>query len=408
LITYGQGMFRRWARYRDVGFAVLLAGLGEAELLSGEQYNHQPVWPGPKWLNVFVILAMTAPMAWRRSRPLASATTIFVVGTATSLTLGAPEATTTFVLLIATTFAGSAYSRRWWIVVAGAGVLCLAHAVNDPSSEGLPDLFWVFGLAGIAVLLGRAQYARQHRIGALEDDARQAAFRHARQVAAATAAERAAIAREIHDLVSHAVSVIVIQAQAGSRALPRDPAVATEALDNIEASARTAMSELRRLLILLDDGDPAVTTPASSMALLPELIDRCRAAGMHLDVDLPEVWYPVSPSADAAAFHAVREALTNAMRYAPGGRVRLAVSTDGGGLEISVTDTGPAPGGVAIDHRLGAGRGLIGMRERVLLLGGQLDAGPHDGGFRVHARLPLDRDPLDEGVPTAVAAATVT
>jgi signal transduction histidine kinase len=401
-------MFRRWARYRDVGLAVLLAGLGEAELLSGEQYNHQPVWPGPKWLNVFVILAMTAPMAWRRSRPLASATTIFAVGTATSLTLGAPEATTTFVLLIATTFAGSAYSRRWWVVVAGAGILCWAHAVNDPSSEGLPDLFWVFGLAGIAVLLGRAQYARQHRIGALEDDARQAAFRHAQQVAAATAAERAAIAREIHDLVSHAVSVIVIQAQAGSRALPRDPAVATEALDNIEASARTAMSELRRLLLLLDDGDPAVTTPASSMALLPELIDRCRAAGMRLDVDLPEVWYPVSPSADAAAFHVVREAVTNAMRYAPGGRVRVSVTADGGALDVTVTDTGPAPGGEAIDHNQGAGRGLIGMRERVILLGGQLDAGPHSGGFRVHVRLPLDHYQLDQGVPTPVAAATVT
>jgi signal transduction histidine kinase len=400
-------MFRRWARYRDVGLAVLLAGLGEAELLSGEQYNHQPVWPGPKWLNVFVILAMTAPMAWRRSRPLASATTIFAVGTATSLTLGAPEATTTFVLLIATTFAGSAYSRRWWIVVAGAGALCLAHAVNDPSSEGLPDLFWVFGLAGIAVLLGRAQYARQHRIGALEDDARQAAFRHAQQVAAATAAERAAIAREIHDLVSHAVSVIVIQAQAGSRALPRDPAVATEALDNIEASARTAMSELRRLLLLLDDGDPAVTTPASSMALLPELIDRCRAAGMHLDVDLPEVWCPVSPSADAAAFHVVREAVTNAMRYAPGGRVRLVAATNGGALEITVADTGPSPGCVGVDQGQGAGRGLIGMRERVLLLGGQLDAGPYDGGFRVHARLPLDHDRLNEDVPTPIGAATV-
>jgi signal transduction histidine kinase len=312
---------------------------------------------------------------------------VFTIGTVSSLALGAPEAVTAFVLLIATTFAGAAYSRHWMAVTAGALVLCTAHALHDPASTGGVDLFWVFGLAAISLLLGRALYARQHRIGTLEHDARLAAEQHRQQIATATAAERAALARELHDLVSHAISVIVIQAQAGARALPQDTATAATTLHSIEASARAAMTELRQLLSLLDDPGPAETSPAASLDQLPELLARCRAAGVQLDALLPATLPVLPASTDATAFHVVREALTNCMRHAPGARVALVVRTLPDGLDISVTDTGPAGPGEP-SHPERPRRGLIGMRERVGLIGGRLDVGPSGGGFRVHAWLP--------------------
>lgn len=379
-----------WADRRDLGYAVLLAGTGEAELVLGDRYAGRPVWPGPFWLDIGLIVAMTLPVAWRRRRPLTSASTVFGIGTVSTLLLGAPEAATSFVLLIVTTFAGAAYSRRWPVVLAGALVECAAHAAGSPSAQGPTDLFWVFGLAGISLVLGRSLHARQHRIVELEVDARGAADRHAEQVAIATAAERAAIAREIHDLVSHVVSVIVIQAQAGMRALPHGVDTASTALRDIESSARTAMTELRRLLIVLDDGEPAATRPTMSLAELPDLLARCRSAGLQVEADLPAMLPTVPGSTDAVAFHVVREALTNTMRHAPGARVHLAIAEHDDALEVCVADTGPAaqvePGATS-----GSGRGLIGMRERVDLVGGRLDAGPDGTGFRVRSRFPLAR-----------------
>jgi signal transduction histidine kinase len=385
---YARGVLTALTGRRDLAYAVGIAVLGEAELLSGEQYNHKPVWPGPQWLNALLILVMAAPVVLRRVRPLTSALGVFGVGSVMSLALGAPEAATAFVVLVATTFAGAAYSRHWWAVVGGVAVLCATHAVNDPSSEGAQDLFWVFGLAGVSLLLGRAVWARQHRIASLEDDIRVVEARQARLLAEATAAERAAIAREMHDLVSHAVSVIVIQAQAGARALPARPDTAKESLLSIEASARTAMTELRRLLVLLDDGAQASTSPAVSLDQVPELVQRCRTAGLQLRSEIPARWPSVSPSTGAVGYHVVREALTNAMRHAPGGEVHLVIAQRGDGLEICVTDSGAA-GDRTVETAAGAGRGLIGLRERVALVGGSVDVGPYGDGFRLSTTLPL-------------------
>jgi signal transduction histidine kinase len=382
----------RAAQWRDVVLATGLCALGLLELFGHELYNGKPVWPGPVWLNAVLIVALTAPFAWRRRRPLTAVLVTLTVMTVSTLTLGGSEAATTFIVLIAATYSGAAYSRHLISVIAAGLIASAAHGLNDPSSEGLADLTWTYGLVAISVLIGRAVWVRQHRIGTLESDAASAEKRHARQIQEATAAERASIARELHDIVSHAVSVIVIQAQVGARALPDDLGVVGDSLAAIETSARSAMIELRQLLTLLStEGEPAAVVPVASLRQLGELIDLFRAAGLsvetEIDIDIDSMLQPLSPMADLAAYRIIQEALTNTMRHAPGATAHVRIRQRGDTLELLAHDDGNAAVRPVAD--VGTGRGLIGMRERVKLAGGQLVAAAHDGnGFRVHALIP--------------------
>jgi signal transduction histidine kinase len=382
------GWLRRVAGLRDVALAAVLCALGELELFGHEKYNAKPVWPGPVWVNAVLIGALTVPFAWRRRRPLPAVLAIFTVMTVSTLILGGSEAATIFIVLVAAAFSGAAYSRHLIVVIAAALIASLAHGINDPSSEGLADLTWTYGLVALAVLIGRAVWVRQHRIGSLENDAAATQQRHAREIAEATAAERAAIARELHDIVSHAVSVIVIQAQVGTRALPGELDVVADSLVAIETSARGAMTELRQLLTLLTtDDEPVSIAPMASLSQVDELIDQCRAAGMTVNADIDASLAPLPPVADLAAYRLIQEALTNTMRHAPGATAHIQVRRHGDMVELLAHDDGGNR--ATASPSIASGRGLIGMRERLALAGGQLvEAAHHATGFRVHAVIP--------------------
>jgi signal transduction histidine kinase len=235
----------------------------------------------------------------------------------------------------------------------------------------------------------RLRTATSDRLARTRSGAREE--RHTEQVAAATAAERAAIARELHDIVAHAVSVIVISAQAGSRALPAKIDVAAEVLTTIETSARTALAELRRLLTLLAaDDESAATAPAASLRHLPDLLEGCRRSGLDVDVDLDDL-PSLPPASDLAAYRVIQESLTNTLRHAPGATAKLSIRRDGKFLDIVAIDEGASVETAKPDAGDGTGRGLIGMRERLAMVGGRLvGAGPHESGYRVHAIIPLD------------------
>ncbi len=377
----------RAAQYRDLALAGALAALGEAELFGHELYNARPVWPGPLPANMMMIAVLAVPFAWRRRQPLAAALAVFAVLTASSLLWGAAEAATAFIALIAATFSGATHSRHVVWVAAAAVTASAAHGLNDPSSTKIADLTWTYGLVAISTVLGRAVWLRQHRIGVLESDAASAAERHTREVAAATAAERASIARDLHDIVSHAVSVIIVQAQVEARALPAGLDVAAASLAAIESSARGAMTELRELLRLLTpDDEPPATTRTASLSQVGDLVERCRTAGLTVQLD-GDLDVGLSPLADLAAYRLIQEALTNTMRHAPGATARVQLHRHGNQLEIVVCDDGPA---VADHVPSGTGRGILGMRERLTLAGGHLAEAAHDGnGFRVRAVVPL-------------------
>ena len=216
----------------------------------------------------------------------------------------------------------------------------------------------------VAVVVGALGEATRNRRAALAQAAQRA-----------VGEEQARIARELHDVIAHGVSVIVVQAAAADDVFDQRPDRAREALRSIDATGRATLEELRKLL--------GAVRPAERPGLgrLAELVEPLRAAGLRVDVRQEHVTLPAG--VDSSAYRIVQEALTNTLRHARADRAEVVVRNDSGVLELDIRDDGR--GGLP-----GFGRGITGMRERAALLGGTVDAGPlPDGGFRVHARLPL-------------------
>jgi signal transduction histidine kinase len=376
----------RLLRHRDPLLAAAFLVYGMAELAAGGDYEGRPEWPGPWPLALLAVVLMTVPLAWRRSRATASCAVVFGTVTAYSLAIGAVEATSLFLAVLVSCFSGTAYARRPWLVVGMAAAAMAAHNAVDPAVHGVGDWFWSAGFVAVALLLGAAVRTRQIRIFSLERDAERREREYRERVAEATAAERAAIARELHDIVAHAVSVIVVQAQAGVRSVRDDPDTAERLLTTIETTGRSALDDLRRLLRLLSVEGETVD-PSPGLAHLDGLVDRFRDAGLAVELVLPEPLPGLSTAADLAAYRLVQEALTNTVRHAPGSPARVVVTTNSAEVEVTVTDSGSHS---PPHDDLGTGRGLIGMRERVALAGGRLlECGPTGHGFRVRAALPL-------------------
>jgi signal transduction histidine kinase len=387
-------------RRRDPLLAAALLVFGLAELLLHERYQGRAAWPGPTWASVVEAVLLSVPLAWRRSRP--SASSLVVLGTVAvwSPVFGAVEATAGFLSLLVAVFSGTAYSRRPSFVLGAAAAALALHNAADPSVRTVVDWFWSVGFLAVAVLLGGAVRTRQLRIVSLEQDADVLAREYDERVAAATAAERAAISHELHDIVAHSVSVIVVQAQAGSRAAEDDPALTRTLLETIETTGRTALADLRRLLRLLND-DEATVSPAPGLASVPALVDGFRGTGMSVGLTLPDGLPRLSGAADLAAYRLIQEGLTNAMRHAPGADATVRVTARTGTVEVVVEDDGAHRPVTDAPPPAGSGRGLIGMRERVSLAGGELlEIGRRGSGFRVRARLPVE-EPRLESLETA-------
>ena len=210
---------------------------------------------------------------------------------------------------------------------------------------------------------------------------------HEERAREAVAAERARIARELHDLVAHSMGVIVIQSQAAQRVLRADPAKAEHALTSIEVTGRQGLAEMRRLLdVLIGADDKAPLTPQPALRHLDTLLEQVRSAGLPVDVSVEGTERPLPPGLDLSAYRIVQEALTNTLRHSGAGRARVRVSYHSAGVDVEVADDGTTR---ASGDGTG-GRGLIGMRERVALYGGTLHAGPRsEGGYLVRAHLPF-------------------
>ncbi len=267
----------------------------------------------------------------------------------------------------------------------------------------VPGLVVAFSLILIAVI-GNAMQAR--------DRMRRMRAEHAAATRRALDEERALIASELHDVVTHNVSVMIVQAGAARQVLAADPAEATAALLAVEASGRAAMTELRHLLGLLSpagtgagpalDGDEAGQdlSPQPGLGQLQPLIDRLAAAGLPVELQVGGAPRALPPGLDLAAYRVVQEALTNVLKHAGKPRTTVRLDYREADLVVEVADAGrPIPAaGPASGAVPGSGRGLLGLRERIALYGGELDAGPRPGGgWLVSARLPVD--------PAASAAA---
>jgi signal transduction histidine kinase len=209
------------------------------------------------------------------------------------------------------------------------------------------------------------------------------------RASAAAAGERARIARELHDVVAHSVSLIAVQAGAAGRVIDAQPSAARDALATIERTARGTLAELRRLLgIMREHDDGAALAPPPGLDRLDELVAQVRAAGLPIDVRIEGVRRALGPGVDLTAYRIVQEALTNARKHAGPARATVRLRFAAREIEIEIVDDGRGPAANS-DER--SGLGLVGMRERVSLYGGRLQTGPREtGGYRVHAVLPLE------------------
>jgi signal transduction histidine kinase len=212
---------------------------------------------------------------------------------------------------------------------------------------------------------------------------------HARAEEAGRAAadERARLAREVHDVVAHSLSVIVVQAGAGRRVVADVPDEVRDVLSSIERTGREALGEIRRLLGVLRSGDGG-RAPQPGLAAVPDLLERFRRLGLDVEGEL-DAGRDLPATVDLSAYRIVQEALTNCLRHARGAPARVVVRREPAALLVEV---GNGPGGAAGVAQPGGGHGLTGMRERVAVYGGELEAGPlPDGGWRVRARLPVEQ-----------------
>ena len=289
-------------------------------------------------------------------------------------------------LLLLGAFIVGAYRPPREVAVAGIAmaVLLLALLVGDVPDFGGVEFVVTTGAFGIVILIGWTMQSRRRRIEAFERE-RLAAERRA------AADERLRIAQEMHDVVAHSLGLIAVQAGVGMHVIDSDPAEAKRSLESISVASRSSLAEIRRLLgvIRTADGAPSYT-PAPGLADLSRLAEDVTAAGLQVQVQIEGDIDGVPPGVGLAAYRIVQEALTNSIRHANARHSVVALDNGAGQLVIEVTDDGNGP-----KVTNGGGNGLVGMRERVAVYGGSLEAGAGpEGGFRVTARLPYEEEPV--------------
>jgi signal transduction histidine kinase len=375
----------RWRPWVDAALVVGAVGVGVAGMAaarSDASVAAAPLTP----VMALMAVAVSVPMVWRRRWPLGMVVAAIVAAMAASAVddrglFGGQVVVIALVLL----FAVGAWCTRVWLAAAVVATL-FALAVSGSLHDGngvAPAVATAVALVLLPVVAGYASRVRRQYVGEVE--ARLAAAEHDRDERArlAVAEERQRLARELHDVVAHHVSLIGVQAGAARVALERSPERAAAALAAIEASSRAAVGELGQLLEVLAPRE-GLAPPQPGLHALPALVDRWRAAGVTVEARLTGDPAAVAPTVSLCAYRLVEEALTNVARHSSAASATVRVSI-GPMVEVEVIDPGPARSGAAG----GSGRGLIGMRERVAACAGTLEVGPvPDGSFRVWASLP--------------------
>lgn len=346
--------------------------------------------PGPRAGRIAFAVAISVPLAFRRQAPGLVVVVLSVATLARALSAAVPEhGTMPFPSVLLAAFSLACYARRTVVAVAG-GLLLFATMLiaveldyypgGGANASNLAILSLFFGGAW-----GAGWLVRQRAV-----QARRAVAESGELARSAVIEERARIARELHDVVAHSVSIIAVQAGAAEELIERDPDKARQHMASVRRTAREAMSEMRRLLDVLRTDEPGFA-PQAGLARLPDLLEETRAAGVPVELTEQGERPRLAPGLDLVAFRVVQESLTNVRKHAPGAPTRVQFRYGPNTLELEVVnDAGPIP---ANTNGSRGGHGLVGMRERVRLFDGTFDAQPiSNGGFRVRAALPLTEE----------------
>jgi signal transduction histidine kinase len=337
-------------------------------------------------------LLILVPLAVRRLWPFRVLALVTAIAVLTSVESPMPWIQVVAVALAsyATGEAATDRTRSSLGVIAIAGLMAIGFLAQDLDS--FESLVYPFVVVVPTWLVGDVVRTRGAEREALADRERRTAREAEDRLQAAVAEERRHMARELHDVVAHGVSVMVIQAGAARQVVEATPDRATDSLLTIEATGRDVMAELRRLLgVLNDDGEASGIAPQPGIEQVPPLVERIRQAGLPAELEIDGTPRTLPASLDVTAYRIIQEALTNALRYARRARTIVRLSYEPDQLRVEVLDDGPADTTEASE---GSGRGLVGMQQRASLAGGRLEAGPRlGGGYAVRAWLPTELEP---------------
>jgi signal transduction histidine kinase len=396
-IAEAHDRLRRSPMALDVLLAVGLTALSLVVIAGGARDlgSYDPV-------SLVLLVLQTLPLVFRRQYPLV-VLAVAAGATVVHAALAAEALNATLGFLVALYTVGERVDRRSSSLAALATGLAIGSviALRAPMPAALSGFVQTELAIFVAWVLGNWSRDRRTHIETIEERARRLENEREERAERAVVAERERIARELHDVVAHHVSVIVIQAGAALRALDRRPTDARAAVEAIDATGRQALGDMRRMLGILGraggdgqagtgGGSAEALAPMPSLDRLGELLEQVHAVGLPVELSVAGEPRPLEPGLELSAYRIIQEALTNVLKHAPGSRARIAVRYGPSTLEVEIVDQGPGKGRTrpmrAFDE---SGHGLIGMRERVAVFGGTFEASPVGRGFRVAVTLPL-------------------
>jgi signal transduction histidine kinase len=372
---------------QDVSLCTVVTAAVVAELVAGRA----------SWWTVVVAAATGVALAWRRVAPAWVLGAVLVGVSILPVLEPDGEWATPFAVILVALYSGAAYDDRRrasiglvlvLLFFAGGTVL---DNILDPGRRPVGDLVYAIVLNTSAWGIGRIVRRWREQALALVERTEELERERAWREQAAVAEERNRIARELHDVISHSVTLMVVQASAAEQVLPAEAAGARESIVKVQQTGREAVEELRRMLGVLRPTEHApCLDPQPALRDLPSMVARAAGAGVRADVRITGPERELPPGVELVAYRVVQEALTNVVKHAgpTTASVRLAYGDDALAIEVV---NGPAVGGRAVTD--GAGQGLLGMRERLALYGGHLDAGPCGQGYAVRARVPFSGTP---------------
>jgi len=355
--------------------------------------SRDPDGPQLRWWGVALVAVACVALVFRRQAPFLVCQVVGVMAAAYGIS-EQPDPPLQLALLIALFTVGQCLDRRLLVV---AGVITAVGAVASTvaaGDSGVDDYYIGILPCVVALVLGERSHTRSLYLAEVERRAEELERDRLVAVERAAADERTRIARELHDVVAHHVSMMVVQAEAGAAQAGATGGAGEAAFDAISATGRTAMAELRRLLgVLREDGGGPLTEPQPGVDQIGDLVRQVRDTGLDVGLSVVGPSRPLPAGIDVSAYRIVQEGLTNALRHGDaGGATTVAVRFGSASVDLEISNPLAQDGPPSPD-----GRGLIGMRERVHLLGGELDAGPTDGRFVLRARLPLTPSPEGAG-----------
>jgi signal transduction histidine kinase len=370
--------------------ALIIAGIAIALYVVVKDQGKYPDGPeGPLWLDVLIVLAFLLPGFALRRFPVGALVTAAVVAATTSF-LDHTLAQNNFIFFMAVLCISALFGMRPDRRVAIAGLVLIygltaVITANDPEGS-VGNFIWTLITFAVVWTVGFALGGRFREADVARRLALQAEQEREEQAQLAVADERTRIARELHDVVGHSVSVMTVQAAAVRRLLEPDQEKERQALLVVEQTGREALAEMRRMVGVLRRPEEApALAPQPSLEHLDQLVANAREAGLPVEVRIEGTPAQLPAGVDMTAYRIVQEALTNAVKHAQADRAEVVVRYGNGTVEVIVSDDGRGNGEGA-----GSGHGLVGMRERVSVYGGELEAGPQaGGGFRLRATLPV-------------------